>query len=326
MNVLSLFSGIGAFEKALSDLNISYTLINYCENNKHASKSYSAIHGVSESLNLWDIEKVDFKSISFDIDFLTHGSPCQSFSKEGKNDGADKGSNTKSSLLWYSVEAIKILKPKYVLWENVENVTSKKHIHNFNNYLNELQEIGYTNYHKILNAKDFGVPQNRARSFVVSIRNDINKTFTFPNKIPLTKTIFDFLDENVPTTYDVPSDFPCIDGYYHIRQATKKGYIEIKEGIFDWNYPNSKTRRGRVQGNGMICPTLTATKANLILINNGRFRNLTAREQFKLMGFTETDYQLAKDAGVSESQLYKQSGNSIVVDVLKAIYKNLFTS
>lgn len=326
MNVLSLFSGIGAFEKALNDLNISYTLINYCENNKHASKSYSVIHRVSESLNLWDIEKVDFKSISSDIDFLTHGSPCQSFSKEGKNDGADKGSNTKSSLLWYSVEAIKILKPKYVLWENVENVTSKKHIHNFNNYLNELQEIGYTNYHKVLNAKDFGIPQNRARSFVVSIRNDIDKTFTFPNKIPLTKTIFDFLDENVPTTYDVPNDFPCIDGYYHIRQATKKGYIEIKEGVFDWSYPNSKTRRGRVQGNGMICPTLTATKANLILIDNGRFRNLTAREQFKLMGFTEVDYQLAKDAGVSESQLYKQSGNSIVVDVLKAIYKNLFTS
>lgn len=325
MNVLSLFGGIGAFEKALKDLNIPFTLINYCENNKSASKSYAAIHGVSESLNLGDIEKINFKSISYDIDFLTHGSPCQSFSKDGKNDGAEEGSGTKSSLLWYSVKAIKELKPKYIIWENVENVRSKRHIHNFNKYLHELETLGYTNYDKVLNAKDYGVPQNRSRSFVVSIRNDLNKTFTFPNTVKLTKTIFDYLEENVPSSYDVHETFPYVNGYYHIKQATKKGYIEIKNGIFDWNYPTSKTRRGRVQGNGMICPTLTATKANLIVIEkNGRFRSLTAKEQFRLMGFSDEDYQRAKDAGASESQLYKQSGNSIVVDVLKAIYQNLF--
>ena len=114
LRVLSLFSGIGAFEKALSDLNINYELVNYCEIDKHASKCYSLIHDVSENLNLWDVTKIDTNKLS-DFDLITHGSPCQSFSIAGKQDGGEKGSGTRSSLLWETVRIVQAKKPKYVI-------------------------------------------------------------------------------------------------------------------------------------------------------------------------------------------------------------------
>ena len=97
MKVLSLFSGIGAFEKALSRIGLKYEVVNYCEIDKHASKSYSAIHNVSEDLNLWDVTTIDTSKLPNDIDLITHGSPCQSFSIAGQQEGGDKGS--KNSVL-----------------------------------------------------------------------------------------------------------------------------------------------------------------------------------------------------------------------------------
>lgn len=163
LKVLSLFSGIGAFEKALEILKIDYELVNYCEIDKYASKSYSVIHNVSEELNLWDVTKIDTNKLPKDIDLLTHGSPCVSYSLAGKQAGGDKGSGTPSSLMWETVRIVEQLKPKYVLWENVKNVLSKKHKHNFDNYLKDLENLGYKNYYQVLNAKDYGIPQNRER-------------------------------------------------------------------------------------------------------------------------------------------------------------------
>lgn len=161
LKVLSLFSGIGAFEKALEKLNIDYELVGFSEIDKYAIKSYCEIHGVSESLNLGDVSKIDTSKLSKDIDLLTHGSPCQDFSLAGKQAGGDKDSGTRSSLMYETIRIIGDIKPKYIIWENVKNLLSKKHIHNFNNYLKALDDLGYNSYYEVLNAKDYGIPQNR---------------------------------------------------------------------------------------------------------------------------------------------------------------------
>ena len=197
MKISSLFSGIGAFEKALSKLNIEYEIVNYCEIDKFASKSYAAIHNVDESLNLGDITKIDLTKLNNEIDLLTHGSPCQDFSVAGKGLGAD--GNTRSSLMWNSVEIIKHCKPKVVIWENVKNVISKKHKHNFDKYINELEQLGYTNYYQVLNAKNYGIPQNRERVFVVSILD--GRDFKFPEPFDNGIRLRGLLEEGVDERY-----------------------------------------------------------------------------------------------------------------------------
>lgn len=204
MKILSLFSGIGAFEKALENIGVDFELVNYCEIDKYASKSYSLIHNVSEDLNLGDITKVDPTKLPKDIDLLTHGSCCQSFSIAGDQEGGDKGSGTKSSLMWYTVDIIKEVKPKIIIWENVKNLLSQKHRHNFDAYIQILNEYGYNSYYKVLNTKNYGIPQNRERVFTISIRKDIdNKNFEFPQPFELTIKLRDLLEENVDEKYYV---------------------------------------------------------------------------------------------------------------------------
>ena len=183
---LSLFSGIGAPEQALKYIGIDYELVGFSEIDKFAIKSYCNVHDVSEELNLGDITKIDISSLPTDIDLITHGSPCTSFSTSGKHTGGDKGSGTPSSLMWYTVDIVEHCKPKVVLWENVKNLLSKRHRHNFDGYLEIMEQMGYTNYYQVLNAKDYGIPQNRERVFTVSIRKDVDKGYTYPKQQELT--------------------------------------------------------------------------------------------------------------------------------------------
>ena len=206
LKYLSLFSGIGAPEKALKNLGIEYELIGFSEIDKYAIKSYCAIHNVSEELNLGDITKIDIKSLPKDIDFITHGSPCTDLSLAGKEAGADKGSGTRSSLMWNSVEIFKHCKPKIILWENVKNLLSKKHKHNFDAYIEDLNNLGYTSYYKVLNAKDFGIPQNRERVFTISIRNDINKEFKFPEPFDNGIRLKDLLEKEIDEKYYINTE------------------------------------------------------------------------------------------------------------------------
>ena len=127
---------------------MNYNLINFCENDKYAVKSYCAIHDVNESLNLGDITQVNIESLPTNIDLITHGSPCTNISLSGKQEGAIRGSGTASSLLWNSVEIIKHCKPKFVIWENVKNVLSKKHRPVFNDYMYTMKENGYNTYYQ----------------------------------------------------------------------------------------------------------------------------------------------------------------------------------
>lgn len=331
LKVLSLFSGIGAFEKALTNLNIDYELISFSEINKHAIESYCAIHNVNKTFNLGDITKINIKEIS-NIDLLTHGSPCQDYSIAGKQEGGDKDSSTRSSLMWNTVNVIRHKKPKYVIWENVKNVLSKKHKHNFDKYISELNDIGYNSYYKVLNAKDYSIPQNRERIFVISIRKDIDDNkFELPHPQYLNKTIFDVLENNVDTSYHVNEHF-----INKIRNTEYKrdNYIidtekilnrEFNESlIMDYRYDEGL----RIRKNN-ICPTLTTrgrqsvSGVPIIYHPNKPLRFITPLECWRLMGFTDEDFYKAKVAGISEPQLYKQAGNSIVVNVVQEIFKNL---
>lgn len=207
MKVLSLFSGIGAFEKALDRLNIDYELVAFSEIDKYATKSYCAIHGVDESMNLGDITKVDENSLPKDIDLITYGFPCQDISLAGKQKGMfnDDGTQTRSGLFFEALRIIEATKPKIAIAENVKNLTGKKFKEQFELVLKSLEEAGYSNYWKVLNAKDYGIPQNRERVFIISIRKDIDKGYEFPKGFPLQLRLKDMLDDEVDEKFYLDS-------------------------------------------------------------------------------------------------------------------------
>lgn len=207
MKVLSLFSGIGAFEKALDRLNIDYELVAFSEIDKYATKSYCAIHGVDESMNLGDITKVDENSLPKDIDLITYGFPCQDISLAGKQKGLfnNDGTQTRSGLFFEALRIIEATKPKIAIAENVKNLTGKKFKEQFELVLKSLEEAGYSNYWKVLNAKDYGIPQNRERVFIISIRKDIDKGFEFPEPFPLKLRLKDMLDDEVDEKFYLDS-------------------------------------------------------------------------------------------------------------------------
>ena len=196
LKVLELFGGIGACSRALDHLKIEYEIVDYVEIDKYAVKSYNAIHNTNfqpQDIKEWDKD--------IEVDLIMHGSPCQDFSTAGKNKGGDEGSGTRSSLMYETVRIIEKLKPKYVIWENVKNLISEKHKHNFSKYLRKLEALGYVSNYKVLNSKDYGIPQNRERIFTISIRNDIKWEFNFPKKEKLTLRLKDLLEENVNEKY-----------------------------------------------------------------------------------------------------------------------------
>lgn len=204
---LSLFSGIGAFEKALQRLGVDYELVGYSEIDKYASVAYSAIHNVPESKNLGDITKINEEELPMDIDLITYGFPCQDISVAGSQKGFfdEDGKKTRSGLFYDALRIINHCKPKVAIAENVKNLTSKSKRKDFQSVLDGLSEAGYNNYFQILNASDYGTAQNRERIFIVSIRKDIdNGRFEFPKPIELDYVLADYLEDEVDEKYFVP--------------------------------------------------------------------------------------------------------------------------
>lgn len=196
IKILELFGGIGACSSALTRLGIEYEISDYVEIDKYAVKSFNAIHNTNfepQDICKWDKD--------IEVDLIMHGSPCQDFSLAGKQAGGDKDSGTRSSLMYETIRIVEKLKPKYVIWENVKNLLSKKHRHNFDAYLETMKQLGYTNYYQVLNAKDYGIPQNRERVFTVSIRSDIDIGFVFPEKQELKLKLKDMLEDDVDEKY-----------------------------------------------------------------------------------------------------------------------------
>lgn len=546
LRVFEAFAGYGSQSMALRRLGIDYEVIGISEIDKYAIQAYMAVHG--ETPNYGDISKIDWKEVP-EFDFLTYSFPCTDISSAGLQKGLEEGSGTRSSLLWECKKAIEAKRPKYLLMENVKALTFKKFKPYLEKWLDYLKDLGYTNFAKVLNAKNYGVPQNRERIFVVSILGEAE--YSFPEGFELDKRLKDILEKDVDESFylkegiintfvrrtieakakgngfafilrdgeDIAAVVKCRAGsqiednfikepvnpitcamrgrnpdnpsYRNpgieleqrlelggdiancittvqkdslvaepklaIRQATKKGYIEIPQGgVFDASYPDSTTRRGRVQGDGFISPTLTAggeppclfegiaepnvltpkrteygkamrkdyeagniqesrhkmtqleprtdgvsntittvQKDNLlaepkclavmqatdyikklrrgngiitvesdgtirgnykhkngyssisemVIMNDEnpsltittahtpkcygetteyRIRKLTPRECFRLMGVSESDIDKIQSAGISKTQQYKMAGNSIVVDVLYYIFRNLF--
>ena len=454
--------------------------MNFCEFDKYATSSYCAIHNENESKNLGDITKVDETKLE-PFNMICGGSPCQDFSVAGKQKGSvwtckdcgheynpltvhwserDKcpccGSNniekTRSSLLVEYLRVIRANKPNFGMYENVKNIVGKQFKDTFKMFTDELDEYGYNVYWKVLNAKDYGIPQNRERVYLIFIKKELdNGKFTYPEPFDNGTRLRDILEENVDEKFYISEDKvqrfltnlnnkdallydacqvkregksreyndfcptltardykdprlvndnvvkqigtiskcegnwknpqvgriystdgcsptlnTCGGGSHEpkivqlgnvnpsgkgmngnvfdenglaptlttnkgegnkiaIRQATKKGYIECElGGVADLSYPESKTRRGRVQENGQICPTITATETGVCRIESPiRIRKLTPKECFRLMGFSDENFEAAEKM-VSNSQLYKQAGNSIVVDVLYYILVELY--
>ena len=401
MKYLSLFSGIGAFEKALTRLGIEYKLVGFSEIDKYAIKSYCAIHGVDESLNLGDIASIDLDELKKleEIDLITHGSPCQDFSIAGRLAGGDKGSGTRSSLMWCTVDIVEAVRPKYVVWENVKNLLSAKNRHNFDGYLEIMDTLGYNNYYKVLNAKNYGIPQNRERVFTISIRKDIDENdFEFPKPIELKLKLKDMLEDEVDKKYYIndgtlnnilsnnqagflsggkwdkinescrryykedgisPSIHTCQGGNTEPKVLINEPVIAASRGRNPDN-PSDRTpgipteQRLEINKQGVSNTITTVQKDNYVLepkniinlINNSakhqqdlvqdakgicktipagthgstphllktivsdtplRVRKLTPKECWRLMGFTDEDFNKAQGAGMSNTQLYKQA-------------------
>lgn len=304
VQILELFGGIGSPRCALRNLNIPTKAIDYVEIDEKAVRSYNNMFSEelpykTQSVVGWNLKP----------DILIHGSPCQDFSIAGHQRGADEGSETRSSLMWETIHIIDQMgewKPKYVIWENVKNVTSKHMIANFVRYQKEMERMGYTNNYDVLDAREFGLPQARERVFTISCLNGEKFYFTSLIRTPMRK-ISEFLEDNknVPEVYNVtqPSVYNVI-GASGIKRATV---------IKDFAYTIT-TRQDR-------------TPAQVIDCGSGRYRYLTERECWRLMGYTDEEFEAAKAVHERKGRyymtLYKQAGNSIAVPIFESIFRKI---
>ena len=403
LKVRTLFSGIGSPESALKNLGVDYELVDFCEIDKYAVKSYCAIHGVDESKNLGDISKVWGRNLPY-ADMLVWGFPCTDISVAGKQKGIVEG-ETRSGLYYEGLRILKETRPKYSIIENVKNLTGKQFKEQFKQMLEDIDEIGYNNYWQVLNAKNYGIPQNRERVFIVSIRKDVDTGFEFPKGFDNGLRLKDMLEDEVDDKFYISNEkVEKLIGQLGNKEITGPGVnLSNKAEVFESNVEiaNCLLARdykgfGNQQMTGVCIPcitpdrvekrqngrrfkedgdpsfTLTSQDRHGVLMpvkwrntkellgnepigieirtdelrmfqdnqmgalrtitecgNKGiietdyRIRKLTPKECFRLMGFSDEEFQRCVDAGVSNSQLYKQAGNSIVTDVLYYIFKNL---
>ena len=208
IRVFTAFSGYDSQCLALERLSrdfpqFSYELVGWSEIDEAAITAHNILFPEAENLNFGDISKIDWDAVP-DFDLFTMSSPCQDFSAAGKRAGGDEGSGTRSSLLWECTKAIEKKRPKYVIFENVASLVSHRFIRGFHKWQRRLEGFGYENFPRLLNSRDYGVPQNRIRIFMVSIlRSDDNPkpSYFFPTPFPLEKRLKDILEDNVEDKY-----------------------------------------------------------------------------------------------------------------------------
>lgn len=375
LKVVELFAGIGAPRKALMRGGYNFTVVDAIEIDKYPVASYNAIYGeniIPQSVTDYFPSKEDLG----EVDLVWNSSPCQDISTAGKGAGAKEGSGTRSSLVYEAIRIVSILNPKFVIWENVKGLVSKKHRPVLDDYIDRLNELGYRSQFQILNAKDYGIPQNRERIFVVSVRNDVHVDFTFPLKQELKLKLKDILEDDVDEKYYLSDEQvnkiknskftqekarlqekSFVQNKYE-KFIEKQGYIpemfnpynekEIKDvAPTQSTYCGSMTSSATVliknntkQGIDITwdkigdtidvartlttaCRTLSKSQMTTgVLENNLRIRKLTPKECWRLMGFDDDDFEKAEKVN-SNTQLYKQAGNSVVVNVIEAIFDNL---
>lgn len=333
IRLIELFAGIGSQAKALKNIGAHFQHYKVVEFDKYAIASYNAIHGTNfvtqdiTKIKGSDLEIVDTNKYCY---IMTYSFPCQDLSLAGKQAGMTKGSSTRSGLLWEVERLLNETKelPQILLMENVPQVHGKKNIQDFEKWIEFLQSKGYSNYWKDLNAKDYGIPQNRNRTFMVSILGSYE--YDFPKSFELKLRLKDMLEENVDEKYYLNSRHlniiksrinSYIDRYFKDTEDLLDG---ILDGFCCLDYRMDEGLRIRKNA---LCPTLTTRNCNLltnvpIFYHRRKLRFLTENEYWRLMGFVDEDFDNASKLN-SNSQLYKQAGNSIVVNVLEAIFKEL---
>jgi DNA (cytosine-5)-methyltransferase 1 len=307
IQILELFGGVGSPRVALRNLGVPVKAIDYVEIDEKAVKSYNAMFEKELAYKTQSVVGYNLKP-----DILIHGSPCQDFSIAGKQKGADEGTETRSSLMWETINIIKqmgIWKPRVVIWENVKNVLSKHMVHNFSRYLEEMQKMGYNSNFEVLNAIDFGLPQRRERVFTISILDG-----EFFNFSTLEKRQAPHIKEFLEDTKEEK---------YIVTQPSMIKKINSKDGSFG----------GRVQVIEDYCTTITTKQmrcpnSGVIDLGNGKYRYLTERECWRLQGYSDEDFEAALKAhpgtpGKLNGALYKQAGNSIPVTIFESIFKQL---
>lgn len=372
MTFLDLCAGIGGFRLGLE--LAGFKCIGFCEIDKFAVKSYRAMFDTEGEWYEDDITKLKGEDIPY-ADIWTFGFPCQDISIAGKQRGL---SGKRSGVYFSIIDLIKSKeekdKPTFLLIENVKNLLSINGGWDFRKVLSELDEAGYDAMWQVLNSKDFGVPQNRERVFIIANLRSRGRREILPiggeNSGSLKKVIdgcqgervYDpqgisctltgcggggggktglyFIDQSTTKT-KVTDNSRCITSRYtagivnrtasnsavleapgiKVRNGTKKGYMEAKIGDgISLAYPNSKTRRGRV-GKG-VSQTLDTQCMQGTLTENLRIRRLTPKECFRLQGFPDELFGKARFVN-SDSQLYKQAGNAVTVNVAFAVAKTL---
>lgn len=299
------------------------------------------IHNTSKALNKGDITKATPEELG-DIDVFVYSPPCQAFSVAGKQEGVK---DSRGKLFYDALPIIQTKKPKYALMENVRGLTGDKFEDLFADMLNELDMAGYNNYWQVLNTKDYGIPQNRERVFVISIRKDIDSgTFEFPEPFDSGLRLKDFLEEVVDEKYYI-SDEKTED---LLRQLGEKGLDDRisdgamradRQGLKVVSGCSTRTRSYMGQAEQLeirkddVANSITTVQKDSMITDYQRVRKLTPKECFRLQGFTDDDYEMAKSAlettyyngrDRSNSQMYKMAGNSITVNVLEEMYKILF--
>lgn len=290
--------------------------------------------------NVGDISKVkDFP----EMDLFTYSFPCQSISFAGYGHGLDRGSGTRSSLLWECERVIEQQKPKYLLMENVKALLSVKHKHNFDIWKEWLDDMGYNSYVMVLNAKHFGIPQNRERVFMVSIRKDVDTGYEIPVGHEIDVKISDFVDYSLEARLSMEKHRDIIERDAGLQQRIKNVLNGIEHEIpknkidglgqvyasfrstavtnhESWYVQTLTTANQKVYLGGISKEKLYDDSDDLV--NYFWCRELSSREYWRLMGFTDEDYDKAYQV-TKVASLYRQAGNSIVVPVLEAIFTNL---
>lgn len=396
MNTIRVFTLFSGYESQLMALMVlkneypqyNFELVGWCEIDDAAVRSHNAAfpqyanYEGKRKCHHKDVTKIDWDTVP-DFDLLFYSSCCQSLSLTGAMEGMEKGSGTQSSLIWHTLDGIKGKKPKYCILENVKNIISKTFLPSFIDWMRAVDAEGYHSAAKVLNSSDFGIPQNRERLFMVSIRDDIKQVFQFPKPVKMTKSIEDLFEKSVD------------ERYYHSHQEVVKYLLalsgkQVDESLVAIGEPTGGVLRQQMasltckcRNGAAVIPTLKATgygfgtyknfyttgyypqvavlevwqketstsiyykgiiegstcveknisnanrKAILDVVKRLqptqylRLRNMTPREQFRFMGVREEYIEKLLKTGNKDRELYKQAGNSIVVDVLYHLFSSL---
>ena len=380
MKFLDLFAGIGGFRLGME--SAGHECVGFCEIDKFARASYKAIHDTRGEIELHDITTVSDEFIRGvgRVDIICGGFPCQAFSIAGNRRGFE---DTRGSLFFEIARFVSILRPRYLFLENVKGLLNHDRGNTFEFILSALDELGYDVEWQVLNSKNFGVPQNRERVFIIGhlrggsgrkvfpLSGESEQSDHQPPKIEIigntknpngtskgtksavygsggvvgTLTATDYKEpkqvaikqfgilqpnfNQCGVVYETDGIAPTIRAYQggglepkiRVKEATKQGYQEAEIGdSVNLSHPNSKTRRGRV--GKQVANTLLTGESQGVIEPDFRIRKLTPRECWRLQGFPDWAFDKAQEVN-SNSQLYKQAGNSVTVNVIAAIAKEL---